>query len=210
MNLSIRLVAISSFVAAATIGSLVLWARADSPAAADPSLPSASDYSATAVGSAAGDQARALSDGEITLEELNDATSNVAACLRDAGVTVEVVPGAGLRPATLHTTAGRTLADASGVGATLNACRAEHIDAVETAWALQQAHSSSDEISAAHQMVSECILERGGTIDDGFLSVDDLNELMLNRARTPAENQTFDAYRQCKAPVAEALGYQLP
>ncbi|MBI2765593.1 MAG: hypothetical protein HYX53_06740 [Chloroflexi bacterium] len=174
-------------------------------------LPRPQDFAATAVTRTTSEQAAALADGTVTLEEYEGAIQQTAQCAKLSGVDVQVEPGKGMRPSSLGFTAEGTLADAESSRQRLEKCKAEYMKAVETTWALQKANASTDEQLAAHALVTACIQDRGVVVEDGFLSIEDLNTLMLKREKmTTADRDLFEAYRACRDTVMEELGYLLP
>ena len=173
-------------------------------------LPSSAEYASLASQRTTTDQAPVIEDGVVTYDEYEAAIAQTATCAQQAGVRTIVEPGRGQRPSSIEFVAA-TLADADVSRARLDDCKARYLDDIEMTWALQNAQPTEQEQREAHRLLSACIESRGAVIDDGYLSVDDLNSLMLKRdAMTDSERAVFDAYLQCRAAVMEELGYVLP
>lgn len=149
----------------------------------------------------------------VTLEQYNAAVQATAACAEAAGVAVAVEPGKGLQPARLTFTA-PTHGDAEAAKAALDACEAEHLNDVETAWALQQANQPDDAVHQAFSLLTECMVAKGAhgpQFDDGFFSRDELNELTPRiHEHRPGDMELFEHYLSCRGQVTAETGFYLP
>lgn len=151
--------------------------------------------------------------GRVTQQEYEAAIQQTAACAREAGVQIEMDAGAGLRPSSIGFAASGSIQDAEAAKSKLDKCRSQFLTAVETTWAFQQASASTSDVQRAHQRLTQCMIEQGAVIADGFFSVDDLNQLLVkstSKDRTEADLVLFNQYSRCRSVVATELGYTLP
>ena len=195
--------------AAAMVGALaaLAWSAAMDD---DATLPLPTDYAATVVSDGgSSEQNAALQDGEVTLAEYEEAVDRTVACAAARGVKVELQEGTDRMPSSIGFAAD-TMEAAERAKAELDACRTQFLGAIETTWALQQAALPASEIQAAHALLSECMVDRGTDLADGFFSVDDVNALFANRDRSEAGLQLLHAYQVCSQSVERELGYNLP
>lgn len=193
--------------------------RADEPAVPEVTrepLPSAGAYAASVAASTSPEQAAAMADGVVTLEEYEAAIQRYFACVSAHGVTPDPDPARGLRPSTFRF----IVPDADGVPdketveyyrTRMDACRMSHVEHVNIAWALQQAVTPQATIDESLRLVEACLSAAG--IERTFVTFGALVNALHNGfdAADPADQHFNLVYsRDCRLQVEEATGFQLP
>jgi hypothetical protein len=149
----------------------------------------------------------------VTLEELEAAIQAYLECGAAAGFTPRSVPGDGLRPTAPYF----SIPDDDGVpdsdtvaraNAIISECLATHLLEVETAW--REQFTGDEAVAAAHTLLTECMNAAGAPNMPGFVSVEHVNEQLLNRDKTPEEREWMRIYNACADVVQAKQGYKLP
>jgi hypothetical protein len=109
--------------------------------------------------SASADQVQALSDGLVTLEEVNSAVARTADCAIARGVKIELRPGSAVVPASLGFAA-PTLDQAEAARVVLEECKSAHLNAVQQVFAAQNRPTAA-QAAEGRVLLGACMTERG-------------------------------------------------
>jgi hypothetical protein len=115
-------------------------------------------------------QVAALEDGYASIEELEAATASYVECLEDAGATVALVPGRGLRQTRF--TAAFPDADRAPDEAAFRsaqskstACDETHVETLRNAWTVGQPVPSAETLQDLADRMSSCLLQGGVALE---------------------------------------------
>lgn len=154
----IRVAVLGSVLAvAASVG--LWWMAHGTVDAGGGQAPTAAEYSASVLASTSPFQREILQDGAVTFAEFESAKQRTIACARDAGLTVEVKPTAGLRPSSYGLSA-PTEAELDVAVARLAECEREFISDVGIARAY--AGYTPAELAVGLSALNACLREDGG------------------------------------------------
>lgn len=153
-------------------------------------------------------QRSALSDGRVTIAELDQAASLWAACVEGTGAAIpRVYPSDGLRPPrfSVEISAPNPEAPPSAEArAAVDNCRALHLDAVQTVWSGQLPPPNEGGVAGQIARLEECI--HGGGVPTQSVE----GPLLFDGSRSfEVEDGNVDAYVQC-ALVEHALSGARP
>jgi hypothetical protein len=185
-----------------------LIGRSLSGSAGGSRAPTAAEYSASVLTSTSPFQREILQDGVVTFAELESAKQATIACARDAGLTVEVKPTAGLRPSSYGLSA-PTEAELDVAVARLAECEREFISDVEMTRAY--AGYTPAELAVGLSALNACLRADGGPALPELRSMADVGAVF---GGTPDETNLREwgknmyRYSRCKATVEEQTGFR--
>jgi hypothetical protein len=155
-------------------------------------------------------QAEALADGNISVEEYNEATRRVLECGAARGLTPILKPGSGRQP-------DRPSFEASGDAGITTAntiaaeCYNEHLRDIARVWDIQGVTSLSLR-NAAFATLAACMQQAGVETREGFTleSFQDTLARMTAQSELPEGAAWLTAYGGCRTTVEQAHGFKLP
>jgi hypothetical protein len=210
--LTVRKSMFAVVVLVAAVG-VSLWSAGRISDSGSRSLPSVEEHARQVSETTTPFQRAILDDGQVTLAEFEDARAAAVSCARNAGATVNVEAGVGLRPSSYSVAADSEAALETAVGK-LRECEREHSEDVASAWALQKAHFTSEDLTRALGALRTCLSERAPDyLVPELTSFADLEALVKREPEVPRGKEWDEMrrhYSPCKKGIEEATGFALP